>query len=336
MGQIIDPEGRVCEQTKWHSRQKHAFLEAYLDIWSEKVGKDGKSMPTLDIFDLYASFGWCHCSDKKETWKGSALLAAECLKKYQNGRLLFLNSYSPDGEENREQKNALEKSIDNLQLPERIKRKISNLTIEKAVDAAIVQVNPNFPSLWILDPYQPEHLPWNIIEKICALKGSYRVKDKLITRRPELFICLMTGRLQRLAGMNSLEEDVVGQTLGLEKNEWQAKLNELLISGKNYREALVIIFAQKLSKFYGKPPIILDVPSTDGNIVYTVLLCTDHNAGHYVMKIHKFQEYLEWREKEWKWDAETISKKKKQRHKAEMSGQKQIFLDELEEDTKNG
>ncbi len=27
MGQIIDPEGRVCEQTKWHSRQKHAFLE---------------------------------------------------------------------------------------------------------------------------------------------------------------------------------------------------------------------------------------------------------------------------------------------------------------------
>ena len=94
MGQIVDPEGNLCEQTKWHSRQKHAFLEAYLDIWSEQVGKDRKSKPpTLDIFDLYASFGLCHCPDEKKTWKGSALLAAECLKKYQSWKLLFLHDF---------------------------------------------------------------------------------------------------------------------------------------------------------------------------------------------------------------------------------------------------
>ncbi len=329
MGHVIDSEGRVCEQIKWHSRQKHAFLEAYLNIWSEQVGKDGKSMPTLDIFDLYASFGWCHCSDKKETWKGSALLAADCLKKYGNGRLLFLNTYHPENEETIAQKNALENSLSTLDLPERVRRVIETLPIGKAVESAISYVNPNYPSLWILDPYQPEHLPWNIIEKICALKGSYKIKDKLITRRPELFICLMTGRLQRLAGMNELEDDVVGKALGLEKKDWEIKLNELLKNGKNHREALVIIFAEKLSEFYGKAPIILEVPSTDGNIVYTVLLCTDHNAGHYEMKIHKFQEYLKWREKEWKWDAQTISKKNKEKRKAEKSGQKQMFFDEM-------
>jgi hypothetical protein len=86
MAFVIDPEGHVCEPTKWHSRQKHAFLEAYLDIWSEQVGKSGRPMPTLDILDLFASFGWCHFSDKKETWMGSALLAAECLKKAPSGQ----------------------------------------------------------------------------------------------------------------------------------------------------------------------------------------------------------------------------------------------------------
>ena len=67
MGQIIDQKGRVCEQTKWHSRQKHAFLEAYLDIWSNQVGKDKKSkLPTLDIFDLYASFGFVIALKRKK------------------------------------------------------------------------------------------------------------------------------------------------------------------------------------------------------------------------------------------------------------------------------
>lgn len=329
MVQVIDPLGRVCEQIKWHSRQKHAFLEAYLNIWSEQVGKDGKSMPTLDIFDLYASFGWCHFSDKKETWKGSALLAAECLKKYRNGRLLFLNTYSPDEKETLAQKNALEKSLSELHLPERVKTVIETLPIEKAVESAISYANPNYPSLWILDPYQPEHLPWNIVERISRLEGSYKIGDKKIFRRPELFICLMTGRLQRLTGMGKDERDKVGIAMGLEEKVWKSKLENCLESGWNTRVALIFMYAEKISDFYKKPAIILEVPSTDGNIVYTVFLCTDHDAGHYVMKLHKLPEYQKWHEIEWKGSAETISKKKKQQRKAEKSGQKQMFFDEM-------
>lgn len=326
MGQIVDPEGRVCEQTKWHSRQKHAFLEAFLDIWSEQVKS---KPPTLDIFDLYASFGWCYCPEEKKTWMGSALLAAECLKKYQSGKLLFLNTYHPDENELRAQKKSLENGLSNIHLPKRVRTVIESHPIEKAVESAISHVNPNFPSLWILDPYQPEHLPWDVVERISKLEGSYQAGNRKITRRPELFICLMTGRLQRLTGMGKEEMEIVGNALGLEEDEWKSKLESYLERGYNTRQALIFIYAEKIANFYKKPPIILEVPSTDGNIVYTVFLCTDHDAGHYVMKLHKLPEYHKWNEIEWKGSAETISKKKKVQRKAEKLGQKQMFFDEM-------
>ncbi len=322
---VTNSDGRACEGIKWHSRQKHAFLEAYLSIWSEKVGKTGKTMPTLDIFDLYASFGLCHCSDKNETWKGSALLAAECLKKYQNGRLLFLNTFSLLEENTVLQKNSLEKNISDLDLPERIETEIETLPIEKAVESAIPYVDPKFPNLWILDPYQPEHLPWKIVERICKLEGSYNVRGMQVTRRPELFICLMTGRLQRF-GRES-KEDIVGSALGMDTDEWNSKLDRYLGNGYNVREALIFMYAEKISQYYEKPPIILEVPANDGAIVYTVFLCTDHDAGHYVMKIHKLPEYQKWREINWKREAKTISKRKKLIRGAEKSGQKQTFLE---------
>jgi three-Cys-motif partner protein len=325
MSFVTNSDGRAYEEIKWHSRQKHAFLEEYLSIWSEKVGKTGKTMPTLDIFDLYASSGLCHCSDKNETWEGSALLAAECLKKYQKGRLLFLNTFSPSEEKTVLQKNSLEKNISDLDLPERIKSEIKTLPIGEAVESAIQYVDPNFPSLWILDPYQPEHLPWKIVERICKLEGSYNVGGRQVTRRPELFICLMTGRLQRF-GRES-KEDIVGSALGMNTGEWKSKLDGHRENGRNVREALIFMYAEKISQYYEKPPIILEVPANEGAIVYTVFLCTDHDAGHYVMKIHKLPEYQKWKEIKWKREAETISKRKKLIRNAAKCGQEQTFLE---------
>lgn len=337
MGQIIDLEGQVCEQIKWHSRQKHAFLEAYLDIWSEQVGKDGKSKPpTLDIFDLYASSGLCYCPEEKKTWKGSSLLAAECLKKYQGGRLLFLNTYGQDQEETTAQKIALETSIINLQLPKRINYLIKTLPIDFAVDEAIKNVKPNFPNLWILDPYKPQDLPWSIVEKICKLEGSYKKGKNNVIRRPELFINLMTSTLQRETGIDYLKDDWVGISLGMKKEEWESKMKKYIGMGKNRREALILLYAEKISNFYRKPPIILEVPSNDGAIVYTIFLCTDNNAGYYVMKLLKLPEYKKWHKIEWEKSAETISAKSKERRKDEKLGLKPRFLDEFEEDSKNG
>ncbi|MCG2736662.1 MAG: hypothetical protein L6282_09750 [Candidatus Methanoperedenaceae archaeon] len=136
----------------------------------------------------------------------------------------------------------------------------------------------------------------------------------------------MTGRLQRLTGMDK-EKEKVGTALGMEENIWKAKLENYRDSDDNTRRALISMYAEKIANFYKKPPIILEVPSTDGNIVYTVFLCTDHDAGHYVMKLHKLPKYQEWRKIEWEKSAETISEKNKIQRKAEKSGHKQLFFE---------
>lgn len=181
--------------------------------------------------------------------------------------------------------------------------------------------------MWILDPYKPEALPWDIVEKICSLKGENK-NGKI--RRPELFINLMTGTLQRYTGLPNLKNDYVGMALGMSASEWERKLKNHIDSGKNTREALILMYAEKLMEFYEKEPIILDVPGIGGNIVYTVFLCTDSDAGHYVMKLHKLPEYQTWVKFEWKSTAEKISNQKKQNRKAAKSGQTQAFLDSYE------
>jgi three-Cys-motif partner protein len=325
---IVNPDGANCEPVKWHSRQKHAFLEEYLNIWTNQVGLKKGSKPTLDIFDLHASCGLCYCKDQKETWNGSALIAAKCLKNYSQGRLLFLNTYHPSENELQSQIPALKENLNYAELPSRVKVEIQTLPLDKAIEKAILLLNPDYPSFWILDPYKPEELPWNIVEKVCRLEGHYKTGKE---RRPELFINLMTGTLQRYTGLSNLKDDPVGITLGMAKNEWETELLRLREQGCNTREALIRIYAEKLMRFYNKLPIILDVPSVQGNIVYTVFLCTDSDAGHYVMKLHKLPEYQKWQEFEWGNVAEQISRKNQETRKAAKSGRKQLFFDDFED-----
>jgi three-Cys-motif partner protein len=321
---IVNPEGLNCESVKWHTRQKHAFLEAYFEIWSSHVGKDNNSIPTLDIFDLYASCGLCYCKEQNVTWKGSALAAACCLKDYSKGRTLFLNSYDLEDKDSR-QVSSLSCNLQNMYLPSRVNVILENLPVEAAVDVAISHINRDFPSFWIFDPYEPASLPWKVVEKVCRLEGNCK-NGKV--RRPELFINLITSTLERYTGKDDLKEDYVGITLGINKDEWKDKLSNLLAAGYNTRKALIIMYAEKLMEFYKKPPLVLDVPAVHGNIVYTVFLCTDSDAGYYMMKLHKLPMYQQWQKVEWKKTAQAISKKKKVSSKAAKSGQKQAYLDD--------
>lgn len=333
MGSVTNPDGHVCEEVKWHSIQKHVFLEAYLDIWSENVGKNGKPTPPLSIFDLYSSFGLCYCSETSKSWNGSALLVAECLQKYKSGKLLFLNTYNPNENEQTQQKETLEKNITDLNLPRRIEKFMTTLPIDEAVDSAISHVNPNYPNLWILDPYQPEHLPWDTVEKICKLQRFYTKNGKQVSRRPELFICLMTSRLQRLAGgLYAADDNIVGKALGMEKEEWESKLDHYKKYGITITDALIFMYAEKLTQYYEKKPQMIKVFSNDGAIVYTVFLCTDNNAGHYMMKVNQLPKYLQWQEVEWKKEAKAITRTKKVIRDAEKHGQEQAFLNQYYDD----
>jgi three-Cys-motif partner protein len=319
------PSPEDCETTSWQSKQKHAFLQAYLKIWTENVGGKPKS-PSLDIVDLFASYGWCHSKYNDQTWEGTAILSAECLKNYstKNRCVLYLNSYNPDQKKQGKQIEALTNAINRVALPPNREAIYNSLPIEQVVSHAAARIRQDYPNLWILDPYAPEALPWSALETILSLEGSYSKDGKVIIRRPELFITFMTYALQRNVNTNP---HTVTTTLGLEENIWRPEMEKYLSEGLNTRQAIAKIFARRLEEFYGKTPIGLEVASTHGNIVYIVFFCTSHNAAYYMMKTYGIEEYTKWREAEWLRPAKEEAKAKKVDRAAEKMGheQKRLF-----------
>lgn len=306
MDYVEDEEGRYYEFVPWHSKQKHEFLRHYLNIWSEMVGNHSKSVPSLDIIDLYASWGQCQCEDKDDKWPGTAVLAAECLNDYARSGLLFLNTYNDDPELMELQRQNL---VDILG-PYDIKSQITTLPIEEAVDVALDKTNLNFPTLWLLDPYGPLQLPWIVVEKICSAKRSFKDRyGNVRTRRPEVMINLMTSSLQR----EIHNQNVICNSFGITEDEW--KDLEQKSGGGKTTGVIVDAYAERLSQFYEKPPIKFLVQGKHGNIVYSILLFTDSDAGHYVTKVHKMPEFNKWLKVEWKRTAKEIVAKKKAENK---------------------
>ena len=300
-----DERGFLYESVKWHTRKKHAFIEKYLEIWSHHVRRNP---PTLDIIDLFASTGLCYCDETdryglaEPTWPGSALLAAKCLQTYPRGKILFLNTYNESPEDCEKQKLNLGKLLSGVK---GFELKISCLPIEQALPEALRVINPRYPNLWLLDPYAASDLPWEIVNAIGRFRGSYINNGIEVTRKPEIIITLITFDLQRNVDTNP---HVVTAALGIPEEEWRPKLDALKKSGKNTRQAIIELYVERLANLYEKPPIIAEINSTDEtNIVYCLLLCTDHNAGHYVMELNKLKEMEDWRINVWRKEAGKIT-----------------------------
>lgn len=313
-----DENGLWYDSVKWHTRKKHAFIEFYLKIWVDRVKN---RPPTLDIFDLFASTGLCYCDERKKyglpepTWPGSAVLSAECLEHYPKGRTLFLNTYHPRDSICRSQKENLERLLSKYS---KIHPVITTLEINDAIREARRYFVPNFPSLWILDPHGASDLPWNVVETIGNLRGQWVDKEgKARERQPEMIITLMTYGLQ----MNvNIYPHTVSTMLGLPEDVWRPKYDALMAKYDNTRKALVEMYAERLSELYDKPPIIVEINTTNETaIVYVVFLCTDSNAGHYLMKQEGMKEYNAWIH-QWKQDARTITAEGKL-----LEGQTKIF-----------
>jgi three-Cys-motif partner protein len=299
-----DDDGLLYDRVKWHTRKKHAFIESYLKIWVDHVKKNP---PSLDIFDLFASSGLCYCEESKKyasgipIWPGSAILAANCLENYPKGRTLFLNTYHQKEAIRLEQKKNLECLFTKYS---KITPVITTLNITEAVNEACRYVVPNYPSLWILDPHGASDLPWEIVERIGNLRGKWTGKDgQPRERRPEMIITLMTYGLQMNVNINS---HTISTMLGVDESEWRPKFDVLMEKYGNTRLALVELYAERLSNLYEKPPIIVEINTTNETaIVYVLFLCTDSNAGHYLMKLEGLKEYNTWIH-QWKKDARKI------------------------------
>jgi three-Cys-motif partner protein len=182
------------------------------------------------------------------------------------------------------------------------------LEIGAAIDAARSQLSPTYPSFWILDPYSSSDLPWELVEKIGGFRGEWTTRNgQKKIRKPEMIITLMTYGLQMNIDINP---HIVSQALGMNESEWRPKYDTLMEDYDNTRKALIDLYAEQLSKLYEKPPIIVEINTTEeAAIVYCLFLCTDSNAGYYLMKLKGLKDYTTW-EYSWRADAERISVEK--------------------------
>jgi three-Cys-motif partner protein len=306
MDYYIDENGVMHDNVRYHTRKKHKFIESYLNIWSDNVKRNP---PTLDIFDLYASTGKCYCEDAEmfglpeATWDGSALLSARCLKKYANGKNLFLNTYADTPENCERQKGNLERLLSDMGFNNR--HKISTEPIESAVETAISYIRDiRFPTLWILDPHAISELPWSVVERIAKLKGEYHYKGEDRIRKPELIISLMTEDFQR---WYKNHPRLISIALGEEEGSWKPMIEELIGEGYNTREAFILYYMQKLSELYDKDPILIEINITNQTaIVYCMLLLTESDAGHYLSQLELIPEFENWVASVWKDGAKKI------------------------------
>jgi three-Cys-motif partner protein len=306
-----------CTETKWQSKQKHAFLEAYFRIWTDQVGRKHGTRPTLSIIDPFAAHGWCHDKESGHTWEGTAILSARCYRDYPSrfGNTLILNSFHPDHEELAIQFEALQGALER----EGVALDHSGVTLlsaplEEAVDFALRKVDLRFPNVWVLDPYKPEDLPWATVERIARSSAEYESKGKVERRHPEIFINLMTHAIQRNI---DLKPEVFSKALGVSEEEWRPLLEELVRDGMNVRQAVIELYCQRLQGIYGRSPTAIEVEGAEGQIIYAVIFCTSHDAGHYQMMMTSVPKYLAWKETKWRPTAERVKRVRKVRRHVE-------------------
>lgn len=307
---------------KFHSKQKHAFLKGYLRIWTDHVGKNhGENALTLQFFDLFGGTGICKEEYSGEEWEGSAIRLAECLELYPSkwDCPLYVNSFNPEGEDAQQrQLEVLSERIHSVGLPTDSRPvHIQAQPVETAVLEAADILDPNYPSLWVLDPWRPQQLPWSVIETITALEGEK------YERRPELFINLMTYQLcQNIDNA----PHIVSTALGMPEDGWRPRVEELQENGLNTREALVQIYGDRLTGIYGKPPWQIDVPGVKGNIVYVLFLCLQHDAAFHSVRKILLPKFKEWKSKKFDPSAATLAANRTADRTAEKAGHRQDRL----------
>jgi three-Cys-motif partner protein len=307
------PSAQDCEPVKWHSRQKHEFIRQYLEVWTARVARRGMSGPKLGIVDLFAGRGWC-CANPttdpgapKEPWPGSAVLAAKALSAYPRPGTLVLNCFDPSqGAAASGQMASLQRAIASELGPSpRFPVKYLALDSVAAAGAAARLVDLDYPTVWILDPYASDALPWTVVGSIAALQRTYNAKRGKGSRRPELIITLMTEGLQRNIDINPGMTDLA---LGIPETAWRPMVQAQQAGGANVRQALIYIYAERLKAIYGKNPTVIEVDSSQGNIVYAVFLVSSHDAGTFVPKILLRPEFRDWKISSWKPTALRIAK----------------------------
>lgn len=178
-----------------------------------------------------------------------------------------------------------------------------------AFNYAKTKANKEFPTVWILDPYDPKQLPWNVVEGIASLESQNYTYNDGSKRRPELIINLFTSYIQRFSDNNP---ELLSIALGMKKEEWEPLFKEYLADSTNKLEAILKLYSKRLSEYYKKPPITILVKDISNRVVvYCIIFCSEHKAAYYQVLINEIRELDKYIIEELQPEAEMIRKRKK-------------------------
>ena len=142
-------------------------------------------------------------------WEGSALLAVKMSNEYANRWTCYLNELDPI---------TFKELKKNLKNYEPWDGEVFNKDANEVIDEILKKINPDYPSLFFLDPQNHSQLPWTTIEKIANHVGR---KD--VHRRPEMIINLMTTGMQR--NLDKTPESI-SLALGVDEADWRSIIEQ--------------------------------------------------------------------------------------------------------------
>ncbi|HIH44180.1 MAG TPA: three-Cys-motif partner protein TcmP [Candidatus Methanoperedenaceae archaeon] len=234
-----------------------------MSIWLKGVG--GKI--SLDYVDLFASDGKCELDAELETplrWDGSALLAVKMSKDYRNRWTCYLNELKSD---------VFAMLRDNLKTYEPWDGELFNEDANVVIDKILSKINPDYPSLFFIDPQKHSDLPWKTIDKIANHVGYEN-------RRPEMIINLMTTGMQR--NLDKAPESI-SLALGMSEDAWRKIIETEYKSGKTYHEAFRDIYCAKLFQIYGINPVYLSVENKKESTVFYLIAISSRDLGNKIL-----------------------------------------------------
>ncbi|MBI4362443.1 MAG: three-Cys-motif partner protein TcmP [Euryarchaeota archaeon] len=303
-------------EVSYHTRVKHKLLGDYLSIWETAI--KGK-IPLLQFVDLFAGDGICKLeSSLSITWDGSAILGARIVGGVPGWKCI-LNSWDPNDRTICDRlKHTLGETKPNIQ----ILSEDANLLVGKILSSAFI--NPNYPSIFFLDPTAHSQLPWSTIEKIGNHRGKINRNDTRLSRRPELIVTLMTVGMQR----NPQDLPGISRALGVTEEwleTWIEFWKELPENqGEPINKSFLDLFTLKLERLYGHKPLTMSVHNRMKSIVYWIVFASSHKRGveiygRLIPCVEKYHEVEWWKEVG---ELKILEMKEKMRQKG------QQFLDE--------
>lgn len=260
-------------RVKYHTNLKHRLLGIYLNISVDAQKKHKRPIYFVDLFcgdgmaeNMHKCPNWdgspnCTCegfereNPKKKIWcrwPGSPLIALKWAEKAEKEFYCVFNDKNENYIETlKKRKTPIRKQ--KIASSSKIKKIFPGKNANKIYKKVLKLIPKKAHSLFFLDPYKYSQLHWKTVKGIASHSKKEWRNGKIIKRRPELFISLMTSTMQRAIKSDS---EGISKALGVEEEVWKPKIKNT--NNKSY-EVFLELYIKKLEGIYDQEPSFVEI-----------------------------------------------------------------------------